>query len=67
MAEETHELRFIVYVTTYGTKPKMVKDTGRVLSKMLHETFGDRFRVVDHRSNPVIWDAEAHDFGLGEA
>ena len=67
MPEQEHELRFTVYVTTYGDKPKCVRDIGHTLSRFLYTSFGDRYRMVDHRSQPIDYDPSAHDWGVGEA
>jgi hypothetical protein len=66
MAEQEHELQFTVYITTYGRKVKMVKDSGRFLAATLHQAFGDNVRIVDHRLRPVKFDPNAHDYGTGE-
>ena len=67
MAEEELELRYTIYVKTYGTKAKCVRDIGHVLCKMLYSQFPGRFRIADHRSQPIEYDPDAHDFGVGEA
>jgi hypothetical protein len=66
--EDTYMLRYTVYISAYGQKQKCIKDTGMTLAKMLHTAFGDnRVRIVDHRSRPIVFDPDRHDFGLGEA
>ena len=66
MKEGQHEIRFTLYVDTFGDKNKCVKDSGRFLSAALYQVFGDKFRLMDHRSRPVDFDPDAHDFGTGE-
>jgi len=65
--ESDHELRYTIYVKTYGDKAKCVKDIGQTLCRILRLAFGERVRVVDHRSKPVQFDPEARDFGQGES
>lgn len=65
--EEHHELRFTIYITTFGHKAKCVRDIGHTLCRILHTAFGNRFRIVDHRSQPIDFDPDAHDWGMGEA
>jgi len=65
--EDEYLLHYMVYVTAYGQKQKCIRDTGMTLAKMLHAAFGDRVRIVDHRSRPITFDPDRHDFGLGEA
>lgn len=67
MPEQENELRFTIYISSYGNKAKCVRDVGRTLCRILQTAFGDRVRVMDHRSKPVQFDPDAHDFGMGEA
>ena len=65
--EAEHELRYTLYVKTYGFKNHCVKAVGQTLARSLYTLFGDRVRLVDHRSQPIVFDPDAHDFGLGES
>ena len=65
--EQENELRFTLYVTTYGKKSKCVRDIGHALSRMCYLTFGNRYKLVDHRSQPIEYSPDDHDWGLGES
>lgn len=64
--DDTHDIRFSVHVTGYGKKPALVKSIGKVICKELYLQFGDRLRVLDHKSREIPYDPNAHDWGLGE-
>lgn len=67
-ADQEWDLRYTVYVRTTGNdKKQRVAAVGMTIAKALYLAFGDRFRMVDHRSEPIIFDPDAHDWGFGEA
>ena len=66
MPDDEHEIRWTIYVKTYGHKAKCVRSIGQTLARVLYTAFGDNFRLVDHRSQLVEWDKNKHDWGFGE-
>ena len=62
-----HELLFRVYIPSYGRKARQVDRVGRILARVLNQAFGPGFHITDHRSRPVDFNPDAHDFGLGES
>jgi hypothetical protein len=65
-AEQDNEVRYTVYVNTYGQKRKCVLDVGQRLARMLYLEFGPNFRIMDHRSQLIEYDPKRHDWGFGE-
>ncbi len=59
MTAQENDLRFTIHVKTYGEKRKCVRDVGLALSRALYLQFGDRFTIVDHRSQPISYDPGA--------
>ena len=66
VTEQDNSLRFTIYIDTYGNKARCVRSVGQTLARLLYTAFGDRFRMVDHRSQPIEFDPAAHDWGFGE-
>ena len=66
VADQENELRFTIYVQAYGDKAKCVRSIGQTLAKTLYTVFGSRFRIVDHKSQPIEFDKDKHDWGFGE-
>ena len=64
--DEEHELVFTVRVRSYGRKSQCVRNTGIAIARALYQALGDRFTMVDHKSRPIIFDPDAHDWGFGE-
>lgn len=64
--EDEHDLRFTVYVRSFGKKAKCVNDIGLTLSRVLWTEFGDKYKLTDHRSRLVEFNPKAHYWGLGE-